>query len=310
MPTLASASRTTPTTVVALRTQPPEEPARPTARSPATSRWACPRCPTARRRPGHDGSRRPPAAGGSGVGRPVSWLMPPPRRSAGTRTISAYVGLLASSSSCRPRPDHLAVLQDDDLVRVDDRGDALGHDDDRGVAGDRGQCGAQPAVRGQVERRERVVEEVDLRLPDQRPGDGQPLPLAAGDVGAALDDGGLQAVRAWPRRRRGPARCRAPPTARRRWPPGCRTAGSSRRCRRRGSGRWGTSPTRRQSTSGARSRTSTPSTSTCPPVASNRRGTRLTNVVFPAPVLPMTAVVRPRSASSEMPCSTGDSAPG
>ena len=40
----------------------------------------------------------------------------------------------------------------------------------------------------EVEGREAVVEHVDVGLLDERPGDGQPLPLPAGDVGAALGD--------------------------------------------------------------------------------------------------------------------------
>ena len=58
-------------------------------------------------------------------------------------------------------------------------------------------------------------------------------------------------------------------------------------------GRCGTSPIRLHSTSGASSRTSTPSTNTEPDVASNSRGTRWSSVVLPEPVLPMIAVVSP-----------------
>ena len=47
---------------------------------------------------------------------------------------------------------------------------------------------AQPGVGLEVQGREAVVEDVDLGLADQRAGDGQPLLLAAGDVGAALRD--------------------------------------------------------------------------------------------------------------------------
>jgi hypothetical protein len=75
-------------------------------------------------------------------------------------------------------------------------------------------------------------------------------------------------------------------------------------------GRCGTRPIRDQSASGASSRTSTPSTSTLPLVASNRRGTRLTSVVLPAPVLPTMAVVRPAVVVKEMSLSTDCSAPG
>ena len=62
--------------------------------------------------------------------------------------------------------------------------------------------------------------------------------------------------------------------------------------------------------SGSISRTSTPSISTAPLVASNSRGTRPMSVVLPAPVLPMIAVMRPAVVVNEMPSSTGCSAPG
>ena len=54
--------------------------------------------------------------------------------------------------------------------------------------------GAQAGVGGEVERRERVVEQVDLRLAHERPGDGQALALAAGHVRAALGDPAPQAA--------------------------------------------------------------------------------------------------------------------
>ena len=56
--------------------------------------------------------------------------------------------------------------------------------------------------------------------------------------------------------------------------------------------------------------TSTPSTRTLPPVASNSRGIRLIRVVLPLPVPPMMAVIWPGSASRLMPHSTGCCAPG
>ena len=60
------------------------------------------------------------------------------------------------------------------------------------VGHDRGQRGPQPGVGGQVEGRERVVEQVDPRPAHERPGDGQPLALAARHVGAALADRGVE----------------------------------------------------------------------------------------------------------------------
>ena len=74
--------------------------------------------------------------------------------------------------------------------------------------------------------------------------------------------------------------------------------------------RCGTSPIADQRTSGASRRTSTPPTSTLPPVTSNSRGTRLTIVLLPAPVDPITATVWPGRAAKETSRTTGESAPG
>ena len=65
----------------------------------------------------------------------------------------------------------------------------------------------------------RVVEDVDLGLPDERPGDGQALLLPAGQVRPALGDHRLEAVRHGQDELAAPARSprRAPPP--RRWPP-------------------------------------------------------------------------------------------
>ena len=54
--------------------------------------------------------------------------------------------------------------------------------------------GPEPSVRRDVERREAVVEDVDRGALDERPGDREPLALAAGDVRAALGDRRLEAA--------------------------------------------------------------------------------------------------------------------
>ena len=77
----------------------------------------------------------------------------------------------------------------------EDRAHALGHDDDRGLVELAGERGAQARVGAEVERREAVVEDVDVRSLDERPRDGQALALPARDVGAALRDGRLEALR-------------------------------------------------------------------------------------------------------------------
>ena len=89
--------------------------------------------------------------------------MPPPPRSAGTRRSRGRSGSVSSSSSWRPAADDHAVLEHEDLVGVADRGDPLGHDHHGRVAGDRPQRRTQPRVGGEVEGREGVVEQVDLR---------------------------------------------------------------------------------------------------------------------------------------------------
>src|SRR6266540_991875 len=54
--------------------------------------------------------------------------------------------------------------------------------------------GPRRGVGGVVERRERVVEQVEAGAVHQRPGDRQALSLPAGDVGAALGDAGVKAL--------------------------------------------------------------------------------------------------------------------
>ncbi len=84
--------------------------------------------------------------------------------------------------------DDMAVLEDDDLVGVGDREHPLGDDDHGGVLGHGLQGPPESGIGGHVEGGERVIEQVQLGAPDQRPGDGEALSLAARDVGATLGD--------------------------------------------------------------------------------------------------------------------------
>ena len=88
--------------------------------------------------------------------------------------------------------DHASVVEHDNPVGVEDGRYALGDDD----LGDLGKLPPerlpQPGIRGQVERRERVVEHEDGGPVHDGAGDGEPLPLPAGDVGAALRDARVQ----------------------------------------------------------------------------------------------------------------------
>jgi hypothetical protein len=87
-----------------------------------------------------------------------------------------------------------AVVQHQDLVRFGDGGNPLGHDDDGGIGGGALERRPEPGVRGDVQGGEGVVKEVDPRFGHQGPGDAQALPLAAGNVGAALRDAGVKPV--------------------------------------------------------------------------------------------------------------------
>ena len=88
-----------------------------------------------------------------------------------------------------PAADHVPLVEYEDLVGVHDRGDALAHHHDRGVRDRAGELGAQPSVRGVVERGEGVVKDDDLRPLGEGARYGEALALPAGDVGAALGDG-------------------------------------------------------------------------------------------------------------------------
>ncbi len=91
--------------------------------------------------------------------------------------------------------DDAPVLDDDDLIRLRHRRNALGHNDHRRTRGRFAQGGPYPCVGVHVERREGVVEQVDGGPADDRPRDGQPLTLTAGEIDAALGDSHVQTVR-------------------------------------------------------------------------------------------------------------------
>ena len=86
-----------------------------------------------------------------------------------------------------------ALIEDQDLVGVEHRGDALCHDDDGGVAGLRLQGTAQGHVGLVVQGGEAVVKQIDARRFCNGARNGKALFLPAGDVGAALRDGAVVA---------------------------------------------------------------------------------------------------------------------
>ena len=82
--------------------------------------------------------------------------------------------------------DGFAPIQHNNLVRVTNGADALGHDDLGDVVQLFGQPLPQLCVGAVVQRGEGVVEYQNFRLAGQRPGNGKPLLLAAGDITAQL----------------------------------------------------------------------------------------------------------------------------
>ena len=89
-------------------------------------------------------------------------------------------------------PDERAVIQHKDLIGILDGGRALRHQkygDIRVVSAD---GLAQTRTRRVVQRRGAVVQNENFRIAHERAGDGQALPLAAGEVLAALRDLGIQ----------------------------------------------------------------------------------------------------------------------
>ncbi len=89
-------------------------------------------------------------------------------------------------------PATAPFVEHHDAVGVHDRAHPLGHHEDRRVARLPSQGGAQPRVGREVQGREAVVEHVHLGAADQRARDGDPLPLPAGEVRAALVDRGVE----------------------------------------------------------------------------------------------------------------------
>ena len=122
--------------------------------------------------------------------RPAAWPAHHAASSSVTceRTISRYVSQEAMSSSWVPMPATAPSSRTTMRSASQDGAHALGHDDDRGVVQLSPEGRPQAGVGAEVEGGEAVVEDVDVRPLDERPGDGQALALAAGDVGAALGD--------------------------------------------------------------------------------------------------------------------------
>ena len=160
---------------------------------------------------------------------------------------------------------------------------------------------AQPCLGREVERRERVVEQVDCRVAQQRARDREPLALAARDVRPALGD----------RRRRAAPASRA--TKSFAWATSSASHSSSSVAsglpKRRFDAtvpvnryaRCGTMPIRAHSSSGSRvAHVDAVDAAPCRRSDPTAAGSARRSVVLPAPVAPTIAVISPGRATNEM----------
>ena len=170
----------------------------------------------------------------------------------------------------------------------------MGHGQHRGALAQGATMLRQIATLGfGIERAGHLVQDQQLRPADQRPGQGDALPLAARQPRALGADHGLHALgQLRPRtRRRRPAA--APPRPRPRYGR-CRSGSGSRGCWR-GTGSAPAARSRpccRQACSSISAR-STPSIRIRPPCGRCRPSTRSISVVLPAPDMPVSTVMLP-----------------
>ena len=87
------------------------------------------------------------------------------------------------------------LIQNQDFVTGHHRGDAVGHDDGGAVGPQLAQPGQNLGFGDRIHRRQGVVQDQDHRMADQRPGDGDALLLAAGEVDPPLAQDRIIAVR-------------------------------------------------------------------------------------------------------------------
>ena len=168
-------------------------------------------------------------------------------------------------------PDDAPIFEDEDLVRVADRGDPLPDDEDGRTIGVGVEAEAQLRVRCVVEGREGVIEDVQLGRPVQGSCNGQARCAASGfstpETVEAIVPENKYAF-------------------------------------------WGTIAMRERSSERGRSLRSWPLTARRPPVGSIMRGSRFTRVVLPEAVAPMMAVVVPGRSLRFRSSRTASSAPG
>lgn len=91
--------------------------------------------------------------------------------------------------------DDAALVHDVDAVGVADRGEAVGDDDHRAVGGEASQGALDGGLGLVVHGGGGLVEDHDRGVLEDRAGQGDPLPLSAGERGTAFTDQGVVAVR-------------------------------------------------------------------------------------------------------------------
>src|SRR5947209_8623586 len=126
--------------------------------------------------------------------RTIGWLAPTDMRSpwasiavstvSGTRHQLFVQAVDGDQLFVRPPLDDLTVVEDDDLVAVADRRQAVGDDHTR--AAPPPQVGVHLLLGDGVEGARGLVEHDDARVRGEHPGDLQPLPLPAREVAASL----------------------------------------------------------------------------------------------------------------------------
>ena len=111
------------------------------------------------------------------------------------RTSAAYRPPSAISSSCDPVSTIRAVVHHHDQIGVPDGGEPVRDGQGGPAVGQFGECRGDGRLGPGVQRTGRLVEHQHRRVPQDHPGDRQPLLLATGEPVAALADDGLIALR-------------------------------------------------------------------------------------------------------------------
>ena len=75
--------------------------------------------------------------------------------------------------------NNFTLIQDDDLIRIHDGPDPLGHNQDRSILRDGFEAAAQNGIRLIVQGRERVIKDIDIRFFHDGPSNRQALLLPA-----------------------------------------------------------------------------------------------------------------------------------